>query len=282
MNPSPDPLRMKPPMPASTAAEGQRGSPLRSALFALLIIIATVVWAIACFGFLLLPYRQRYYMITRWNVFITQAARVVCGIEWEVRGMENLPDAPVILLSKHQSAWETIFYCWLMPRPLIFVFKKSLLYIPFFGWGLAMLRMIAIDRSKGRDAMAQVIEVGKRRLDDGQWVIMFPEGTRTPVGGQGKYKAGGAILAVGTGVPVVPIAMNSGDCWPRNAFVKKPGKIIVSIGKPIPSTGRAPGELMAEVENWIESEMRAITPGAYALKAEAGSAAAAAPITHGQ
>ncbi len=265
---------------AAASETGKPGSLLRSILFALLIVIATVVWAIACFGFMLLPYRQRYYMITRWNVFITLAARYVCGIEYEVRGMDNLPDAPVILLSKHQSAWETIFYCWLMPRPLIFVFKKSLLYIPFFGWGLAMLRMIAIDRSKGRDAMAQVIATGKRRLDDGQWVIMFPEGTRTPVGSQGKYKAGGTILAVGTGVPVVPIAMNSGDCWPRNAFVKKPGKIIVSIGKPIPSAGRTPGELMADVEKWIESEMRVITPGAYAH--EGATAAAATPVTHEQ
>ncbi len=247
---------------------------LRSMVFAALILIATIIWAMACFGFMLLPYRQRYYMITRWNVFIALAARHVCGIEWEVRGMENLPDAPVILLSKHQSAWETIFYCWLMPRPLIFVFKKSLLYLPFFGWGLGMLRMIAIDRSKGRDAMAQVIEVGRKRLDDGQWVIMFPEGTRTPVGSQGKYKAGGTILACGTGVPVVPIAVNSGDCWPRNAFIKTPGKIIVSIGRPIPSTGRAPGELMAEVENWIESEMRVITPGAYAHESARNEAAA--------
>lgn len=237
---------------------------LRSALFLLLIVLATVIWALACFGFMVLPYRQRYYLITRWNVFVTLAARTVCGIRWEVRGMENLPDAPVILLSKHQSAWETIFYCWLMPRPLIFVFKKELLYIPFFGWGLAMMRMIAIDRSKGRDAMAQVIQTGRHRLDDGQWVIMFPEGTRTPVGGQGKYKAGGAILAIGTQTPVIPIAMNSGDCWPRNAFIKKPGLITVSIGKPISPEGLTPSALMAKVENWIESEMRVITPAAYA------------------
>lgn len=236
---------------------------VRSLVFALLIVIATVVWAIGCFAFVLLPYRQRYWMIIRWNVFITYAAKYVCGIHWKVKGYENLPDAPVILLSKHQSAWETIFYCWLMPRPMIFVFKKSLLYIPFFGWGLAMLRMIAIDRSKGREAMSQVIETGKRRLNDGQWVIMFPEGTRTPVGSQGKYKAGGAILAIGTNTPVVPIAVNSGDCWPRNAFIKTPGTITVSIGKPISPEGLGAAELIAKVEDWIESEMRVITPSAY-------------------
>ena len=236
----------------------------RSLLFAVLIVIATVIWAIGCFAFLLLPYRQRYWMIIRWNVFICYAAKYVCGIQWHVKGFDNLPDAPVILLSKHQSAWETIFYCWLMPRPLIFVLKKSLLLIPFFGWGLAMLRMIAIDRSRGREAMTQVIETGKQRLNDGQWVIMFPEGTRTPVGSQGKYKNGGAILAIGTDTPVVPIAVNSGDCWPRNAFIKKPGTIVVSIGAPISPQGLSANELMEKVEHWIESEMRVITPGAYA------------------
>lgn len=236
----------------------------RSLLFAVLIVIATVIWAIGCFAFLLLPYRQRYWMIIRWNVFICYAAKYVCRIHWHVKGFDNLPDAPVILLSKHQSAWETIFYCWLMPRPLIFVFKKSLLFIPFFGWGLAMLRMIAIDRSRGREAMTQVIETGKQRLNDGQWVIMFPEGTRTPVGSQGKYKNGGAILAIGTDTPVVPIAVNSGDCWPRNAFIKKPGTIVVSIGAPISPQGLSANELMEKVEHWIESEMRVITPGAYA------------------
>ncbi len=236
---------------------------IRSLLFALVIMAASVVVAIGCFSFILLPDRQRYWMITRWNAFIVIAARVICGIRWQVKGFENLPDAPVILLSKHQSAWETIFYCWLMPRPLVFVFKKSLLFIPFFGWGLAMLRMIAIDRSKRREAMAQVVQIGKNRLDGGQWVIMFPEGTRTAVGSQGKYKAGGAILAVGTQTPVVPIAINSGDCWPRNAFIKKPGIITVSIGKPISPQGLSAGELNDRVENWIESEMRVIAPHAY-------------------
>jgi 1-acyl-sn-glycerol-3-phosphate acyltransferase len=180
-----------------------------------------------------------------------------------VRGMHNLPDTPAILLCKHQSAWETIFLLCKMPRPLIFVLKKELLYLPFFGWALALLRMIPIDRSKARDAFAQVVVHGRKRLADGQWVIMFPEGTRTAVGSQGKYKGGGARLAVETGAVVVPIAVNSGECWPKNSFIKTPGLITVSIGPTIASTGKDPARLMQEVENWIESEMRVISPAQY-------------------
>jgi len=236
---------------------------LRSCVFALLMTAATVVWALLCFLFAPLPYPRRYYWTSRWNVFVIWAARVVCGIRYEIKGAENLPDAPAVVLSKHQSAWETIFYMCFMPRPLVFVFKKEILYIPFFGWGIALLRMIPIDRSKGKDAFAQVLEHGRKRLADGQWIIMFPEGTRIPVGKQGKYKGGGARLAVEAGVPVIPIAMNSGECWPKNSFIKKPGLVTVSIGKPIPSDGLTANELMQKVENWIESEMRVISPHVY-------------------
>src|SRR5690606_22389466 len=189
------------------------------------------------------PYRQRYYWTTRWNVFVIWAARVCCGIRYQVKGMENLPDGPAILLSKHQSAWETIFYPMLMPRPLAFVFKKELLYIPFFGWGIGLLRMIPIDRSRGRDAFSQVVDKGRERLANGQWIILFPEGTRIPRGQKGVYKSGGTRLAVATQAPVVPIAMNSADCWPRNAFIKTPGLITSSIGKPLPSEGISAAEL---------------------------------------
>jgi 1-acyl-sn-glycerol-3-phosphate acyltransferase len=237
---------------------------LRSLLFMVLMAIATGVWAPLCFLSAPLPYPQRYWWTRRWNVFVIWAARVVCGIRYQVRGMENLPDAPVVLLSKHQSTWETIFYLNIMPRPLVYVFKKSLMYIPFFGWGIALLRMIPIDRSKGRDAMSQIVAHGRKRLANGQWIIMFPEGTRIPVGMKGKYKVGGTRLAVETQTPVVPIAMNSGHCWPRNSFIKTPGLITVSIGKPIAPDGMTPQELMEKVEAWIEAEMRVIAPEDYA------------------
>lgn len=237
---------------------------LRSVVFALLMLVATLVWAPMCFLFAPLPYNRRYRLTALWNRFVIWTAKVVCGIRYQVKGWENLPDAPAILLSKHQSAWETIFFLYAMPRPLVYVFKKELLYIPFFGWGLALLRMIPIDRNKGRDAFAQVVTQGRRRLTDGQWIIMFPEGTRSLVGRQGKYKGGGARLAVETNTMIVPIAMNAGECWPKNSFVKKPGLITVSIGKPLLPEGRSASELMQEVENWIESEMRVIsTPGIY-------------------
>jgi 1-acyl-sn-glycerol-3-phosphate acyltransferase len=236
---------------------------LRSLLFTLMMVVATVIWSGVCILAAPLPYNKRYFVTSRWNVFVIWAARVVCGIEYEVKGRENLPDSPVILLSKHQSAWETIFLLANMPRPLVFVFKKEILYIPFFGWGIALLRMIPIDRKQGKNAFKSVVMHGKRRLKDGQWIIMFPEGTRTQVGSQGKYKSGGTRLAVETETPVVPIALNSGECWPKNSFIKKPGKITVSIGKPISSEGQTPDGLMEQVEQWIESEMRVISPHAY-------------------
>lgn len=237
---------------------------LRSLLFILVLATATVVWSMACLLFAPFPYARRYYLASRWNVIVIWAARAICGIRYRIKGMENLPDAPAILLSKHQSRWETIFYMIVMPRPLVFVFKKELIYIPFFGWSIALLRMIPIDRSKGRDAFGQVLEHGRQRLAEGQWVIMFPEGTRIPVGQAGKYKSGGARLAVETGTPVVPIAVNAGECWPKNSFIKMPGIITVSIGKPISPEGLNAAQLIQRVENWIESEMRMISPAAYA------------------
>jgi 1-acyl-sn-glycerol-3-phosphate acyltransferase len=251
---------------------------LRSLLFTLLMTLATVVWALLCFLFAPFPYRHRYYLTTRWNVFVIWALKTVCGVQYQIKGRENLPDAPAVVLSKHQSAWETIFLCVNLPRPLVFVFKKELTYIPFFGWGIGLLRMIPIDRSKTKDAFVQVVDQGTKRLADGQWIIMFPEGTRIPVGRKGKYKSGGARLAVETNTIVVPIAVNAGECWPKNSFIKKPGVITVSIGKPISPEGLNAGQLIQKVENWIESEMRVISsPGIYSTDNLSKTIEAASP-----
>jgi 1-acyl-sn-glycerol-3-phosphate acyltransferase len=236
---------------------------LRSLLFMIIMIVATIVWSCVCFLAAPFPYNQRYFVTSRWNVFVIWCAKVICGIRYEIKGAENFPDAPAIVLSKHQSAWETIFLLPNLPRPLVYVFKKEILYIPFFGWGMALLRMIPIDRSKGKHAFKHVVAHGKKRLADGQWIIMFPEGTRIPIGQVGQYKSGGTRLAIQTGAVVVPIAHNSGECWPKQSFIKRPGLITVSIGKPISPEGQTPDSMMQQVENWIESEMRVISPHAY-------------------
>ncbi len=236
---------------------------VRSFIFMLVMIIATLIWAPICFLFAPLPYNQRYWATARWNVFIIWAAKIICGIRYQTRGFENFPDGPVILLCKHQSAWETIFLLMATPRPLVFVFKKEITYIPFFGWAISLMKMIPIDRKKAKDAFAQVVSVGRERLRDGQWVIMFPEGTRIAVGKKGNYKGGGTRLAVETNTPVIPIALNSGECWPKNSFIKRPGTVTVSVGKPIAPDNMNANELMSKVEDWIESEMRVISPQVY-------------------
>ena len=162
---------------------------LRSLIFTIIMVISTVVWALVCFLAAPLPYNKRFWVTARWNVFIVWCAKVICGIRYEIKGAENFPDAPAVVLSKHQSAWETIFLLPNLPRPLVFVFKKEILYIPFFGWAMALLRMIPIDRKQGKNAFKHVVAHGKRRLADGQWIIMFPEGTRIPVGQAGSTRA---------------------------------------------------------------------------------------------
>ena len=192
--------------------------------------------------------------------------RRLLGIRVRVSGMEHLPlgtTMPAILLVKHQSTLETFLMPTLMPHPLAYVFKKELLSLPFFGWAIGRLDMIHIDRRQHARAFAKVVEQGKRLLAQGIWIIMFPEGTRIPRGQKGTYKYGGTRLAVATGAPVIPIAVTSAKVWPRRAFIKRPGVVDVSIGPPIPTQGRQPDELMREVEDWIESEMRRLDPDAY-------------------
>lgn len=237
---------------------------LRSLAFLIYLIVWTIPYATFCF--IVFPFvdaHRRYWIAARWCRITLNVLRAVAGVRYRVEGMENLPPGPAVLLSKHQSAWETIAFPALMPHPLCYVLKRELVYVPFFGWALGLLKMIYIDRSAGRQAFASVIRQGRERMADGSWVIMFPEGTRTRTGTQGQYKTGGVRFAIASGAPVVPVAHNAGRCWPRNSFLKYPGLVTLSIGPPIASTGLKPDELNARVEQWIEAEMRRLDPAAY-------------------
>jgi 1-acyl-sn-glycerol-3-phosphate acyltransferase len=237
---------------------------LRSLLFVLWMSVTVVPWAIAVLVYSIFVRGDKvYWLCAGWLRLAIWGCRVICGVRARVTGMDNLPKEAVILLPKHQSTWETFAFPTLMPKPLAYVFKRELLFIPFFGWAMARMDMIHIDRSKRAAAWSKVAEQGRKHMGNGNWVIMFPEGTRAARGKQGTYKSGGTRLAVDTGRPVVPIAVNSAVCWPRKSFLVRPGVVDVSIGKPIASTGRQPDELMREVETWIEGEMRRLDPEAY-------------------
>ena len=236
---------------------------IRSAVYALFLITTVIPYAFACMIWSPLPLHWRFKLTMGWPRLAVWGARVICGVRWRVQGWENLPDGPAIVLSKHQSAWETLFLPSHLPREVCFVYKRELHRVPFFGWGLALLAMIPIDRSKGRDAFEQVVRVGQQRLNEGRWPILFPEGTRIAPGKMGRFKMGGALLATRTKAPVIPIALNAGACWPRNSFIKRPGLITVSIGAPISSEGLTTEELNARVSHWIEAEMHRISPEYY-------------------
>ncbi len=236
---------------------------IRSFLYTVFLIVTVIPYAIACTLCAPLPLSWRYRFTIGWPRLAVWGARVIVGIKWQVKGWENLPDKPAVVLSKHQSAWETMFLIGWLPREMCFVYKRELHWVPFFGWGLALLRMISINRKKGRDSFEQVVAQGHEKLAQGRWLIMFPEGTRTAPGKAGKYKSGGARVALRTGAWVVPIAHNAGECWPRNAFVKRPGLITVSIGPAIDPQGLTADQLNTQVADWIEGEMRRLNPERY-------------------
>lgn len=231
------------------------------------ILITVILWGSALMLLsLVLGRTSLWWFAVSWFRVVIWGARVFLGIEVRVNGLENVPrDAgqAAVLLAKHQSLLETLLLPTLIPHPLAFVFKRELLRIPFFGWSMARLNMIHIDRASRTVSLKQVVTQGKQLLDRGTWIIMFPEGTRTPRGQKGTYQTAGTRLAVDAGAPVIPIAVASARCWPRRGLVKYPGVVDVSIGKPIPSVGREAKELMREVEVWIEAEMRRIDPDAY-------------------
>jgi len=227
---------------------------IRSLIFFSMELIWVPFYAtLVLFSFPLKPH-TRYYLISGLAYSLMWLLRIICGIRMEVRGADNIPKEPCVVLCKHQSAWETFALQTVFP-PQVWVLKRELLWLPFFGWGLALTSPIAINRSSSKNAMKQLLKQGKERLDNGFCVVVFPEGTRMPYGQSGKYKIGGAMLAASSGVPVVPVAHNAGKLWGRNSFMKYPGTIVMSIGKPIATAGLKADEINRQVEAWIEAEV---------------------------
>ena len=233
------------------------GVVLRSCLFFLLQLLLTPPYAVI--ALLTFPFNalMRYRIISVWARLMMLALDHLCGIKFRVIGAENIPPVPCVVLSKHQSAWEPLAFQLIFP-PQVYVIKRELLWIPFFGWGLAMCSPIAINRGAGPRAARQMLAQGKDRLARGFCVIVYPEGTRVAPGRRGKYQSSGSAIALHAGVPVLPVAHNAGRCWRRNAFLKLPGTITVSIGPPLDTAGRKADALTREIETWIENEMQQI------------------------
>jgi 1-acyl-sn-glycerol-3-phosphate acyltransferase len=224
---------------------------LRSLLFYIGQIISTIL--IAPIGVIAFPldFKKRYYLITRWAVFNLWWLKLCCNVRYEIVGIDNIPEKPCIVMCKHQSAFETLALQRIF-IPQIWVLKKELLQIPIYGWGLASMQPIAINRDSTIKSFKQIADQGYERLKKGYWVVIFPEGTRVAPNKKKKYLPGGGMLAEKSGAQVVPIAHNAGRLWPRNSMIKKPGLITIKIGPVIKSENKSAKEITNEVENWIE------------------------------
>jgi 1-acyl-sn-glycerol-3-phosphate acyltransferase len=231
----------------------------RAAAFSLGVILATIVVAVCLLLARPLPYRSRYNIATYWSQFAIWWLRITCRLSHQLDGHENVPHAPVVVLCKHQSTWETILLT-LVFRPQVWVLKREILWLPFFGWGIGTLNPIAIDRGSKREALRQVLSQGQQRLAHGAHVIVFPEGTRVPPGQRGRYGSGGVRLAKLAGVQIVPIAHNAGYYWPRKGFLKRPGVIRMVIGKPVDPRAGDVDELLEQLEHWIEATSDSLNP----------------------
>lgn len=250
---------------------------VRSIVFLLYLVLTVMPWALmSVLASVFMSGTPLYRLTTYWLRIAIVGARWICGVRYRVIGADHLAAAhrqgSAIICPKHQSTWETFAFPMLMPQPLCYVFKRELLMIPFFGWAIGRLDMIHIDRTRRTEAWAKVLSQGRQFMAQGNWVIMFPEGTRMARGEQGKYQTGASRLAIDAGVPLLPVAVTSARCWPRKSFILRPGTIDVSIGPLVRPDGRSPTALMAEVETWIEAEMRRLDPEAYAAQGASSGA----------
>jgi 1-acyl-sn-glycerol-3-phosphate acyltransferase len=230
---------------------------VRSSLFVLALILITPPYALIALATLPLPRMARYRIISGWSCCVIFLSKIILGIDWRVEGVEHLPQRPAVILAKHQSAWETMAFQLIFP-PQVHVLKRELLWIPFFGWGLALMSPIAIDRKRGVAALRAMASKGAQRLAQGFWVVVFPEGTRVAPGERRAYQPGGAWLAAAAGAPVVPVAHNAGLLWPRYAFLKRAGTVTVRIGPAIEPAGRDPATINRLAETWIEEQQKAL------------------------
>jgi len=230
---------------------------LRSLLFYLLMALATIVFVVI--GIVLLPlnFPLRFRIMSRWAVFNFWTLKHVCGLDHVAEGLENIPEGPAIIMCKHQSAWETLALQIHFPAQ-VWILKRELLWIPIYGWGLASMQPIAINRSAGMRALKQIVNEGKQRLQRGLWVVIFPEGTRTAPGEKRKYQVGGGLLAAKSGYPIVPVAHNAGSYWPKNSLDKKPGTIHMVVGPVIKPDGKSAEQITSEVEEWIETTVASL------------------------
>ena len=231
---------------------------LRSLLFYLGLVPLTVIFSFVGISILPLPRKLRYIAITKWSRITIWWLKATCSLDFKVEGLENLPPRPGVILCKHQSAWETIALQLIFPMQSQVV-KKELLLVPFFGWGLACLNPIAINRKTGLKALKTVLLAGSARINSGWWVLIFPEGTRVKPGHKGRYTQTGTALALKNTCPLVPVAHNAGFFWGKNQFTKKPGTIKVVVGKPLNLNGKSTKELTQEAEKWIEETCKSIT-----------------------
>jgi 1-acyl-sn-glycerol-3-phosphate acyltransferase len=233
-------------------------SKLRSVAFLLYQCIVTPFYAAAMLATFWMPRIPRYKMAASWCRTNLLGVRAICGIRWQVIGLENLPKDtrahPHIVMSKHSSTWETLALNLYFP-PLAFVAKKELLSIPFFGWGFKLASPITIDRKAGTGAMEQIASQGRERFSQGFWIVIYPEGTRIRAGTRAKYKTGGSRLAMAMNAPVIPVAHNAGYVWPKGMWGKRPGLITMSIGKPISPAGKDLATFAQAIETWIENEV---------------------------
>ncbi len=227
---------------------------LRSLLFNIIMLVSVAIYAPLMLPTAFLPFPTRYRLIRQWARLQALLLKIICQLDYRVEGRAHLPKGAAIIMSKHQSAWETIVFQDIFP-PQTWVLKRELIWIPLFGWALALMRPIAINRGAGRQAIEQVIAQGRERLQSGIWVVVFPEGTRVAPGTRRRYGIGGAVLAAETGYPVVPVAHNAGSFWPRRGFLKRPGTVRIVIGPAIDSHGKSAEEIRRLVEVWIEDTM---------------------------